>query len=108
MTARSVRIRTAIATLVETRMFDLELESVHDKRLVFKPQCPLINPLCPEDLCWLPRDHVGTKEGYHVLGTTPYDYAEKFPKEWLRTDLDTPDQLIEAGIRLARQMGFSL
>jgi len=35
-------------------------------------QCPLVNPLCPDDLCILPEGHAGTAEGYHVLGTTNY------------------------------------
>jgi len=35
--------------------------------------CQLVNPLCPDDLCILPKDHVGTKQGYHILGTTPWD-----------------------------------
>jgi hypothetical protein len=47
------------------------------------PQCPLVNPMCPDDLCILPAGHVGTEEGYHVLGTTAYTAAEKFPLEWM-------------------------
>lgn len=42
-----------------------------------EPLCPLVNPLCPDDLCWLPAGHVGTDEGYHILGTTAYSWAER-------------------------------
>lgn len=107
--AHSVRIRRAIANLVETRMFDLDVDAVFKlpKPPFDGPICPLVNPLCPQDLCWLPRDHVGTPERYHVLGTTAYDSAERFPKDWLRPKLTTADQLIKAGGDLARQMGFA-
>lgn len=47
------------------------------------PQCPLVNPMCPNDLCILPAGHDGTEEGYHVLGTTPYNHAYKYPLEWM-------------------------
>lgn len=45
------------------------------------PQCPLVNPNCPDDLCILPAGHVGTAEGYHVLGTMAYTEAGKFSME---------------------------
>jgi hypothetical protein len=35
--------------------------------------CQLVNPLCPDDLCVLPKNHVGTEQGYHILGTTAWD-----------------------------------
>jgi hypothetical protein len=61
-------------------------------------QCPLVNPLCPDDLCVLPVNHVGTKEGYHVLGTTSYEFAEWYPASWYRPELrGDRDGLIEKG-----------
>lgn len=43
--------------------------------------CQLVNPLCPDDLCVLPKDHVGTAQGYHILGTTAWDYPLKLTKK---------------------------
>lgn len=34
--------------------------------------CLLVNPLCPDDLCWLPAtDH---QHMWHCLGTDPWDH----------------------------------
>ena len=41
-------------------------------------RCPLVNPLCPSDLCVLPAGHDGTEEGYHVLGTDNYTLAQRY------------------------------
>lgn len=32
--------------------------------------CKFINPLCPSDLCRLPKDHVGSEYNIHLLGTS--------------------------------------
>lgn len=91
-----IQVRRAIAELVESRMFDQGVTRLSEVR--FEGElCPLINPMCPEDLCYLPRDHVGTKENFHVLGTTAYDCAEKWPREWLQADHPTRDELIQRG-----------
>lgn len=34
-----------------------------------KPRCPLVNPLCPDDLCVLPAGHKWTRGRRHLLGT---------------------------------------
>lgn len=34
-------------------------------------RCPLVNPLCPDDLCVLMAGHSGSDEGKHLLGTMP-------------------------------------
>jgi len=31
--------------------------------------CRLVNPLCPNDLCWLPANHAGSVGGIHWLST---------------------------------------
>ena len=68
------------------------------------PQCPLVNPHCPEDLCILPAGHDGTVEGYHVLGTTAYSHADKFPLDWMMPEGTTLKVLIEAGWRRQQEM----
>jgi hypothetical protein len=35
--------------------------------------CLLVNPLCPEDLCWLPAAN-GHQHMWHCLGTDPWDH----------------------------------
>jgi hypothetical protein len=35
--------------------------------------CLLVNPLCPDDLCWLPAVN-GRQHREHCLGTDPWDY----------------------------------
>lgn len=32
--------------------------------------CPYVNPLCPNDLCFLPYGHPGMWDGVHMLGTS--------------------------------------
>lgn len=39
--------------------------------------CPLVNPLCPDDLCWLPYAHPGFEIGVHFLGTSAEPTAWK-------------------------------
>jgi hypothetical protein len=34
--------------------------------------CLLVNPLCPDDLCWLPAE--GQQHRWHCLGTDRWDY----------------------------------
>ena len=34
--------------------------------------CLLVNPLCPDDLCWLPAE--SHQHMWHCLGTDPWDY----------------------------------
>lgn len=98
-------VRKAIQNLVEDR---LEEEGVpYHRAKILKPgerPCQLANPLCVDDLCVLPRHHVGSDQGYHVLGTTAYNCAEQFPEEWMQPTIDTRHQLIQAGCRLQRRM----
>jgi hypothetical protein len=72
-------IRRELTRLVEDRMAELGIDwlgviKLHGE-LWPEPLCPLVNPLCPDDLCYLPAGHVGTEEGYHILGTMPYSQA---------------------------------
>jgi hypothetical protein len=57
-----------------------------------KPRCPMVNYLCPDDLCILPAGHLGADENIHILGTDPYDQAERYPDfrqaEWGTSDHD--------------------
>lgn len=41
-------------------------------------RCPLVNPLCPNDLCILEANHPGTEQGWHTLGTDPYDQPHRY------------------------------
>jgi hypothetical protein len=68
------------------------------------PQCPMVNPLCPVDLCILPAGHAGTAEGYHVLGTTAYSAAEQFPLEWMVPTGASVAELYLQGVHLAEIM----
>jgi len=68
------------------------------------PQCPLINPMCPDDLCVLPAGHVGTEHGYHVLGTTMYSQAERYPKDWLVYPGTSKEALIRMGWERQQRM----
>ena len=43
------------------------------KRRAPNPRCPLVNPLCPQDLCILDADHPGTLVGWHTLEMAPDD-----------------------------------
>ena len=98
----STHLQRRIADFVEKRMDELgvTLQKVHWDNA---EQCPLVNPLCPEDLCFLPKNHIGTAEGYHVLGTTAYDQAEHFSKKDYITDRPvTREWLIEEGWRRQR------
>jgi hypothetical protein len=61
--------------------------------------CPYVNPLCPDDLCFLPYGHEGFDIGVHMLGTTPE------PMEFGFKDLHpwgpkaTPEALVQEGWR---------
>jgi len=72
------RIQRSIERLVENHMAEHGVTAAYQMPPFPEPLCTFVNPLCPEDLCYLPYDHVGSKWGYHVLGTTNYSYAEKF------------------------------
>lgn len=65
------------------------------------PQCPLVNPNCPDDLCILPAGHVGTAEGYHVLGTMAYTDAGKFSMEAMMPEGTDAGALYTEGVRRA-------
>lgn len=99
------QIRRAIETLVEHEirrqgvqgMAWLNLDKWH------KSTCGLVNPMCPDDLCVLPPGHVGTAEGYHLLGTMSYSHACKFPSDRM-TGRRNKGWLIQEGYRRARIM----
>jgi hypothetical protein len=78
-------ITKTLNRLVENQIAKYGCQSLLDfqrqypnKDLFDEPLCPFINRLCPEDLCYLPADHVGTEEGYHITGTTAYDDAHRW------------------------------
>lgn len=97
-------IRREISAYIEDAIRD---QGVLYPNVVFPGDpCPLVNPLCPDDLCILPAGHPGTDDGYHVLGTTNYDYAERFvhePFKMLPVGT-TKDELIAEGDRVAREL----
>jgi hypothetical protein len=92
---RPESIRLQLGKLVRAEMHRQGVEAVYKMGPFEGDLCTMINPLCPNDLCYLPYGHVGTDEGYHVTGTVPYDNAEKFkdfdmaPKGTSRDDLTT-------------------
>jgi hypothetical protein len=103
-------IRTNLYELVTKRLFEKDCESLLDHHRKFgsqtelfdEPLCPFINRLCPDDLCYLPAGHDGTKEGYHITGTVAYNYAEKFG--YGKTDMgaagSSREELIHMGVKL--------
>lgn len=58
--------------------------------------CRLVNPLCPDDLCWLPAlgNHV-----WHCLGTDPWDYRFTLPGTafFMSKKSNTAEELIHEG-----------
>lgn len=61
--------------------------------------CTLVNPLCPTDLCVLPKTH----RGLHKLHTSPA--PEKLSKVLRRCNgITDPWELVELGWEKARKM----
>lgn len=108
---REREIREHLFRLVDNRLIESGATSMMDyvrkfpnRRFFQGPLCPFINRLCPDDLCYLPANHIGTEEGFHITGTCSYDYAVK----WAFGDDLAPvgtsrRKLIEMGARLAYQ-----
>lgn len=75
--------------------------------------CLLVNPLCPDDLCVLPRNHPGTKKNEHLLGTM-YGSAGLNPSPKYRLKMSrhmflapegsTEDDLMELGCKRAEEL----
>lgn len=107
-----VKIRSSLEHLVEERLAELGCDSFvslhrkhRDRENLFDGElCTLVNPACPDDLCFLPYGHIGTKEGYHILGTVAYNHAIRF-KGFPMAPEGTPRwALIRAGSRIARRI----
>jgi len=66
-------------------------------------RCRLVNPLCPEDLCWLPANHAGAAEGVHHLGTmaAPAEVSEIM---YLSHTEHTAGGLIDEGVEAADRL----
>jgi hypothetical protein len=109
--SKAKKIREELFRLVDNALLELDCDSFmelhrkHPNRSLFPdPLCPFINRLCPDDLCFLPADHVGTKEGFHITGTVSYDYAVQWGhKDDLAPVGTTRRKLINLGARLAYQ-----
>lgn len=90
MGMHAATIRAKLEQLIERRLHDKGCDSLLDfsrkyatpdnyhPELFDEPLCPMVNRLCPDDLCYLPAGHVGTTEGYHITGTVAYTWAEKW------------------------------
>lgn len=82
---KEAELRRQMGYLVEDRLMELGCTSFvdmnrkygYDRSLFDGELCTLVNHLCPDDLCYLPYGHIGAKEGYHILGTVNYSYAER-------------------------------
>jgi hypothetical protein len=86
-----------------TSLFDFHQRSMNGS-LFDEPLCTFVNRLCPDDLCYLPYGHIGSRQGYHITGTVSYEYAVRWedglnmmPAGASRSDL------IRMGSRLAFQ-----
>jgi hypothetical protein len=67
----------------------------YDERL--HERCPLVNPLCPDDLCILRKGHPGASQNCHWLGTNP-DIIKLNNIMYMADDDDMTDmRLIYAG-----------
>lgn len=99
------QIRREIAASVDAEILRQGVQGAAwlDQEKWHKSTCGLVNPLCPDDLCILPPGHVGTAEGYHVTGTTPYTHAIEFPLEFMTTRRNRA-WLIQEGCRRAQVM----
>lgn len=82
---REAQIREHLFRLVDNKIIASGCTSLFDYQRKFAnrglfdpPLCTFINRLCPDDLCYLPADHIGTEEGFHITGTVAYDYAVKW------------------------------
>jgi hypothetical protein len=112
MTKHAATIRADLYELVTARLFEKGVDSLLDfsrkvgdvAELFDEPLCPFVNRLCPDDLCYLPAGHVGSKEGYHITGTTAYDYAIKwgFGKKDMAEVGTSRGALIQMGAKLQR------
>lgn len=71
---------TVVRKSIRQQVIDLGEERWRDEGRRGWEGCPLVNPLCPDDLCVLPLGHVGTEQGYHLLGTDAYDDPLKLTK----------------------------
>lgn len=65
--------------------------------------CRFINPLCPDDLCRLPNNHVGSEHNIHLLGTSGepefLPYMENHPNKRA-----TLQDLIDRGWKRQKEM----
>lgn len=103
------RIRRDIQQLVEGRMAELGIASWldvvrMDGELFDGDLCPLINPGCPDDLCYLPAGHVGSSTGYHVTGTTAYHHALYWPHNSLAAPGTSREMLVTFGRAAAQAL----
>ena len=71
------KVRADIERFVEGKM-ENQNANLQEVNLLETARCPMINPICPGDLCILPAGHPGAEDGIHVLGTDPYDQAFKY------------------------------
>jgi hypothetical protein len=108
--SQAQRIRAELFRLVDDRILEAGCDSLmdfqrkHGRELFPEPLCPFTNRLCPDDLCYLPADHVGTKEGFHITGTVAYDYAVQWAHGADLAPVGTSrGELIKLGSRLAYQ-----
>jgi hypothetical protein len=95
-------IRADIEKLVERRLRELGETSVYEASrkhggVFTEPLCTYINPLCPDDLCYLPYGHAGCNTGWHVTGTTPYSNAIRWGFKEMAPLGTTREELIELG-----------
>src|SRR5262245_48914679 len=109
MAKQARTIQNQLRNLVEMRIWQRGCDSLMefqrkfpDRELFDAPLCPLINPGCPDDLCYLPAGHVGTEEGFHITGTTAYDSAIKWVHGELAPVGTSRSELIRHGAVLAK------
>lgn len=110
--AREQKLRRDMELLVERRLRELDCDSLyqhsqkygHDHPLFDEPLCPLVNPGCGDDLCYLPADHVGTKEQYHITGTTSYSSAIQWDLAEMAPVGTSRVELIRLGWKLQREL----
>jgi hypothetical protein len=108
MTKRATTIRTDLYELVMARLFEKGVDNLLDfhrkvgdiAELFDEPLCPFVNRLCPEDLCYLPAGHVGSADGYHITGTTAFDYAIKWKYRDMAPVGTSRHELIQRGAKL--------
>lgn len=69
--------------------------------------CLLVNPMCPDDLCWLPLNEDGSQHTAHCLHTMPWNerlHLTKRDAMFMSESSHTPEHLYLEGWMVALKL----